>query len=368
MDYVAEAVRLLNHLGQGETFGEFKKELVRKYNVCSVAFEEKFCVITEIEEDARRKLKGKEEELRKYFFSTQKDGSCLGNMALLWDGFTLAPYASVEDLQRELEGLSEAEYCKRYSELLYCYVAAIQDEWERKYYDNPMEVIRFLMDMDIPEEEKWKLQQIFLKPQEHREKIYSLMECVMDVLLEHRETLDKLAADFAVYWERKLEGSTIAEYINAQIGVDLEENPLGIGMHPSFLEPSTISVYAKSEEDGHLSTPYIFTIGFLFDDDFIIHFSGNDNRGNQEYALKVLKMLSDSSKFEILSYIKDKNAYGSQLAKHLGLTTATISHHMSALLSAGLVTMETRESKVYYKGNTKAIAEVLEYCKQVLAL
>ena len=121
------------------------------------------------------------------------------------------------------------------------------------------------------------------------------------------------------------------------------------------------------EDGGLFSTPYIYTVGILFDDDFRIGVSGEDMKEKQEHSLKVLKMLSDSSKFEILSYIKDKSAYGSQLAKHLGLTTATISHHMSALMSAGLVTMDTKESKVYYKGNTKAIAEVLDYCKQVLA-
>lgn len=364
---MGEAMRLLIHMGAGESYGELKNSFIKSRNIQSEAFEEKFRILAEIEQTMTKKLKGREEELHYYFSRAWEDGKNAGMLAVLWGDFETSPYESLEHYRQALAALSQEECCKRFSELLHCYVSVIEDESTFTSADNKMDVILQIMNMGIPDEEKWKLQQIFLKPAEHRERVFALLEMAMEVLQEYSEVLDKLAAEFAEYWEKKLKDVSILNYLKEQTGLQLEENPLGCGMRPNVIIPSSIAISAKSEKDGRLSTPYIYTIGILFDDEFIISFSGEDSREKQEYALKVLKILSDSSKFEILSYIKDKSAYGSQLAKHLGLTTATISHHMSALLTAGLVTMETRESKVYYQGNTKAIQEVLDYCKQLLA-
>ena len=81
---------------------------------------------------------------------------------------------------------------------------------------------------------------------------------------------------------------------------------------------------------------------------------------------KVLKLLSDRSKLEILSYIKNKKAYGSELAKQLNLTNATVSHHMSGLVNAGLVIMEKEDTKIYYRANIEEISEVLNSCLKYL--
>lgn len=370
VEYLAEAMRLLEHIGTGKHYEEVKKELVRKYNVNTAAFEEKFRVLLEVEADAVKALRGKEEQVKEYFGNSgeSEQSRSFASMALLWNGDEPPMYESVDALKKNLDTLSGEAYCKRYAEELYCYEAGVQEDFDESAYATPLDVIHFLMDMDIEEKEKWRLQTIFLKPQPHREKIFALLETVSMVLYKHAESLNTLATDFAVYWERTLKDSNIAEFISERLGFELEESPLGMGMRPSIFMPSTISVFVRVEDDGLFSTPYIYTVGVLFDDDFHIGVSGEDMKEKQEHNLKILKMLSDSSKFEILTYIKDKSAYGSELAKHLGLTTATVSHHMSALLSVGLVSMETKESRVYYSGNTKAITETLEYCQRMLTL
>lgn len=83
-------------------------------------------------------------------------------------------------------------------------------------------------------------------------------------------------------------------------------------------------------------------------------------------SVSLLKLLADKSKFQILSYVHEKTAYGSELAKHLNLTTATVSHHMNALLLAGLVEVSHVDNRVYYTANKEALAKVLDYCKRIL--
>ena len=63
----------------------------------------------------------------------------------------------------------------------------------------------------------------------------------------------------------------------------------------------------------------------------------------------------DKSKFEILSYTSEKNAYGAELAEMLGLTTATVSHHTSELHIAGLLNIEKQGNKIYYSKNQQTI-------------
>lgn len=78
------------------------------------------------------------------------------------------------------------------------------------------------------------------------------------------------------------------------------------------------------------------------------------------------KALSDSSKLEILLALKDDWLYSLEIAKRVGLTPATISHHMSTLLSAGLVTMEKRDGKVYYRLSDEGVNRFLDGIKAYL--
>ena len=109
------------------------------------------------------------------------------------------------------------------------------------------------------------------------------------------------------------------------------------------------------------------SVKYIFDDKFSISMTSlKEKEEGSEYMAKVLKLLSDRSKLEILSYIKNKKAYGSELAKQLNLTNATVSHHMSGLVNAGLVIMEKEDTKIYYRTNIEEISEVLNSCLKYL--
>ena len=62
----------------------------------------------------------------------------------------------------------------------------------------------------------------------------------------------------------------------------------------------------------------------------------------------VFKAIGDSSKFDILLSLTHAPKYNLELAEQLGLTPATITHHMHALLLNGIVSVEKRDGRVYY--------------------
>ena len=83
-------------------------------------------------------------------------------------------------------------------------------------------------------------------------------------------------------------------------------------------------------------------------------------------VVDAIKLLSDRSRFEILKYISHKEAYGNEIAEHLNLTTATVSHHMGLLIAADLVKLEPRNSKMYYSLNKDTLRQYLEFYEEKL--
>ena len=86
----------------------------------------------------------------------------------------------------------------------------------------------------------------------------------------------------------------------------------------------------------------------------------------EERALTILKLLSDKSKLEILELTKNEAMYGAQLAGKLGLTTATISHHTSALFDQNLLHIEKVDSKIYFKQYQETIKALIRYLESTL--
>ena len=65
-------------------------------------------------------------------------------------------------------------------------------------------------------------------------------------------------------------------------------------------------------------------------------------------------------------FIKDKAAYGQEIANHLNLKTSTISYHMEALINVGLIIVEKQNNRIYYRLNDKNMKEFMERFKVVI--
>ncbi len=74
-----------------------------------------------------------------------------------------------------------------------------------------------------------------------------------------------------------------------------------------------------------------------------------------------LKALADPARLRLLSLIQaqpDGEACVCHLVEPLGLSQATVSHHLKALLNAGLVAREQRGSWAYYRVEPEALESV----------
>ena len=76
---------------------------------------------------------------------------------------------------------------------------------------------------------------------------------------------------------------------------------------------------------------------------------------------RVLKVLAEPARLRLLSLIQAQPAGEAcvcHLVEPLGLSQGTVSHHLKALLTAGLVTREQRGSWAYYRVAPEALGSV----------
>ncbi len=368
VNYIAEGIALLQHLGVGERYEDLKESLGKKY---AKPFREglrKFEILERIEKNALKVFRKDMEEVR-YYFSVKGEGglNCAGKLVLLWEDSMLGTVYDAAGLRRFLAGLSEKEYCTKFGKCLHSFVNMVLDDGKIMKTEEPFAVISCLMKLEMEESEKWKLQKIFFDRKEHEGKVLLLLEKAVAVLESFREELEELTGIFSHYWAEELKGDSPAAYMREMAEIDLGESPYGFFLYPSIVSPNIISWHAEMEDYGEYKEPDLFRIGILFGEDFDIKTSrarNDEEFGN--YALQAMKLLGDRSKFEILSCIRDGEAYGSKLAKHLNLTTATVSYHMNALVAAGLVEIKRVHNRVYYRTNKTALKEVLDYIRKSL--
>ncbi len=76
----------------------------------------------------------------------------------------------------------------------------------------------------------------------------------------------------------------------------------------------------------------------------------------EDRLAEVFAALADPTRLRILGQIAERSMTGSDLSKSLGLTPPTISHHMTRLARAGLVTVIADGNRRHYRLNESTLA------------
>lgn len=73
------------------------------------------------------------------------------------------------------------------------------------------------------------------------------------------------------------------------------------------------------------------------------------------------KALSDPTRREIIYLLKKEKLPVGEILEHFNMTGATISHHLSILKDAGLVTSEKKGKYIYYELNLSILEEIMTW-------
>lgn len=73
---------------------------------------------------------------------------------------------------------------------------------------------------------------------------------------------------------------------------------------------------------------------------------------------ETFRALADPTRREILRILRDGAKSAGEIGAHFAMTGATVSHHLSVLRQAGLVTDEKRGKNIYYELNLSVLEEI----------
>ena len=73
---------------------------------------------------------------------------------------------------------------------------------------------------------------------------------------------------------------------------------------------------------------------------------------------ETFRALADPTRLEILRILRDGAKSAGEIGSHFAMTGATISHHLSVLREAWLVTDEKRGKNIYYELNLSVLDEI----------
>ncbi|MDO4542224.1 MAG: winged helix-turn-helix domain-containing protein [Bacillota bacterium] len=231
-------------------------------------------------------------------------------------------------------------------ELRQFFVEILSEEEVDADEDKEMELtdcVRFIAALDVEDDIKWRILQLFRDPHHY-------LRALIEIYRDNRAAYEEAAKNQEAIFQQRM--ANFQDNFSSSYLELMEKLAPDAVIYPSLAAPLAEFIGFK-----------VSIYGLFLDE--LPDWDGSGEKA-KENLLVVLKAMSDKSKFEILSSLKENPKYNLEIARDVGLTAATTSHHMNTLLSCGLVTVEKRDGRVYYQLVDKEVELAIEHLKKYL--
>ena len=372
------AVSFLSQLCETESFADQLTKAEKDFGVDKDALlKEKHIplnLLMRMTEDFKAEYKNELDQISFYFSKTQdgKQHEELAWLVLLISTDELLTFKSAKDLKDFLTELPTDEYNRRFFNVLQDYDntvlkgAAKNGDLTSPETLDAVAITRYILKMDLPDALLYRLEEIYFNREAHIEKLCFIINEAVSFMNKYRDELESVINGFYDYWGRMQGDRSFYQFVTEDISFlsGMEEYKGGYMLVPS-LHFAEFSMSIPADSDKRKA---VLSISLMYGDTLSVNamFGTASPKLSTERAINALKLLSDKSRFEIMRYIHSHNAYGNEIAEHLGLTTATVSHHMSALLEANLISLEQKNGKIYYHINKDTLSQYINFYEEKL--
>ncbi len=376
IDYLSEGIALLTCLGKDQPLKKYIDNYLYEANLDKKAFyeerKEALDFLFQVEKEAQKEFKKDQDLIAYYFGSSYEDEKtdCIGRIILLWEEFDHPDSLTLEEYKKHLAKLSDEEYYIDFGTKIQFFNDNFRDYDTEDEPADKEAVLTSIVNSEFTEKQKLSFTDALVNHAEHLQKLFALIEKAVSLLQKHENEILSLYTIFTNYWEGKFGGQDPVEYFcddNEDMRRVICGNPFGHIITIELFHPFMKGFNSSTDENGFL-TPIVMPMGILYCDAFPLDYriDGKSNLDITVLYLSVLKQISHESRFEILSYTRDREAYGNELAEHLGLTNATVSHHTSLLHGTNLLKINPIGTQVLYSSNRETIKNCLDFLKKEL--
>lgn len=251
------------------------------------------------------------------------------------------PFLSIDEYKEQILALYENDTL--------CFLRFMIQNEENQYEIDSYreeEIINQMNLLEISDTLKWKMILMQKNYISYMNQLFNLLEKVMQIYNLYEEELNVILNHF----ESDLSDQNRYKEFFQQNKLSFLDDDLEVHIYPSVA--NLASVFFDDQTRGKNCAWICFGV-------YLMHANIQNETMCTDDICNTLKILSDKSKFEILNYISKQSAYGTQIAKEMQLSTATISYHMQYLLDKRFVEVEKRNNRLYYKCNKEAVVNFL---------
>lgn len=212
---------------------------------------------------------------------------------------------------------------------------------------NSLDDLFSLLDIStLDEHDKWELMKLMRRPIDYLQEINAIISDNIPAYEKAIGAVKDRLKPYITRYQQCVKDKKVGNFTLEGVLGDFE-------IRPSLAMPFAIS-FLGSESIFGLLTPYLAKN------------TGNDLYADNQELIKALKAIGDKSRLEILMRIKYKPQYNLQIAKDMGLTPATMSHHISVLVTNQMVKIDKQEGKIYYSIDNEAVMKLIGKLQEIL--
>lgn len=379
IDYLTEAEQALRHIAADKKeFEEFKEVVLQKYGADSEHIKSCLALLKKIHDRMASVFESRMEQV-KALFGEIENRFIPAELILCWDFLVPAKsalYENTYELRNIYENLAQEQKDAYFFKAL---IRNIEEDNFENYVGNEYKgihksdaericnIFSYIQSMEIKQESKLRIQEVYLKRDLYFEQVLKLIDETIVLLKEYEDSMQQLLNVWGNYWKQIIDEGSFFEKINDFFKIEDNMMENGFCVIPSFVQSAALLLFVNDnlipKKENYMLT---CRIGIMLTDKFNL-----DSTIKEEFRVDemvpVWKALGDKSKFDILLYIKNRPAYGSEIAKHFSLTTATVSHHMNKLLQLRLVQADLKDGRLYYQVRKDVIQELFENARQMFS-
>ncbi len=235
-----------------------------------------------------------------------------------------------------------------------------------KRINSVRELTELLERLSVSMDWKYRLVYLYLNQEEFYREFQKTAEKMADLLKKYFDLIKDLYEEM----RQRTEGAGLQRLIgegNSGLKLSLEELK-ELSVHLSVFRYNGISYHDWGDWEGEENRQVFMMEVGMFVQKLV---SGQAEKGllSMTEIQAVCKALGDGSRCRILELALQKGKmYLQELSKEIGLTPATVSHHISVLMEANLLQMEVRETEkkiIHYTVNQRQLAQIADTFRQM---
>lgn len=204
------------------------------------------------------------------------------------------------------------------------------------------ELIDSILSLSIPDKSKLAILGICHNYHSLADRIAAILFPAVRILEQHTDLINTLSSDFAALVEEMGPRHYLEETSHLELCIDSDYiiRPFLFGMDTTLAS--------------ELLSDRVFVYCGILRKELLTMLTEQRNSGDDIY--EAYRLLGDRTRFDILCYLRGRSAYGQELCEHFSLSRNTIHHHMSKMISSGLVTCIIDGNRTYYTLDKEAFS------------